>query len=184
MVRFCSNYSVWFPTMEDTEMLWKPKAYLNKAWVTQKQVMSEREKKSNTLCLKIHSGFQNNLEGSILSSDKQCWRTNKCIMAYKIAVYTQKVMDLLGNKWIFEMLEKRLGILMHSWQTYQEETVGWIFRRIATKLGWINLIIARFQITQRRLTKAHWFSSNVENVTHKPMHLGLKPFKRGFFASD
>lgn len=46
--------------------------------------MSEREKKSNTLCLKMHSDFQNNLEGSILSSDKQCWRINECIMAMAV----------------------------------------------------------------------------------------------------
>lgn len=105
--------------MEDTEMLWKPKAYLNEVWVTQEQVMSEREKKSNTLSLKMHSGFQNNLEGSILSSDKQHWRIDEWIMAYRMAVYNQKVMDLPGNKWSFERLEKRLGILMHSLQTYQ-----------------------------------------------------------------
>lgn len=81
--------------------------------------MSEREKKSNTLCLKMHSGFQNNLEGSILSTDKHCWRIDECIMAYSTAVYNQKVMDLLGNKWSFERLEKRMGILMHSLQIYQ-----------------------------------------------------------------
>jgi len=40
-------------------------------------------------------------------------------MACRMAFYNQKVMDLLGNKWVFGRLEKKLGILMHSLQIYQ-----------------------------------------------------------------
>lgn len=42
--------------------------------------MSEREKKkSNMLCLKVHSGFQNSFDGSVLSSDEQCWRIKNAL---------------------------------------------------------------------------------------------------------